>query len=365
MHFRLFIIVPAFTPDGPVKGAIALANSIAKAFETHIVSLKGGAGANSAIHPGIHVHDFGSVRSWAAKRQRLIALMPDGRARNAVISYCFSADAFSLSLRRRAILIASIRANNFVNYRESYGLTGLALAYLHYALLRAFDGVYVFDSIMAKQVARFSSKPPVIIGNFIDELCAERYRGEFLDTNGEPVRLVFLGSLTRRKQPLLLASAVRALVAEGLNITCTYVGEGMQRGELEQFVRDNRLADRINLTGFRQDPLRVLTEADLLVLPSISEGAPRAALEALFLGVPCVLRQVDGNAALISPGVNGELFRTDDELQDAIRRAVCLSLQLRKAGGRKQVLLAEQNRQSVASSMISRDIHTRLGTRAN
>jgi glycosyltransferase involved in cell wall biosynthesis len=84
----------------------------------------------------------------------------------------------------------------------------------------------------------------------------------------------------------------------------------------------------------------------VFVLPSLSEGAPRAALEALFLGVPCVLRNVDGNACLVSSGVNGVLFQTDDQLLEAIKGAVVLARKLRgiAGDGKKNNLLPDRNR---------------------
>ena len=53
-----------------------------------------------------------------------------------------------------------------------------------------------------------------------------------------------------------------------------------------------------------------------MIIPSLSEGVSRAALEALYLGVPCIMRDVDGNSELISSGVNGELFVNNDELSE-------------------------------------------------
>ena len=57
---------------------------------------------------------------------------------------------------------------------------------------------------------------------------------------------------------------------------------------------------------------------DCLVLPSLTEGVSRASLEALYLGVPCVMRNVDGNSELIKEGENGVLFDSDEQLSSAM-----------------------------------------------
>jgi glycosyltransferase involved in cell wall biosynthesis len=61
------------------------------------------------------------------------------------------------------------------------------------------------------------------------------------------------------------------------------------------------------------------------VLPSLSEGTPRSALEALHLGVPCVLRAADGNSELIASEQQGALFEEDAALPDTIARVAAYS----------------------------------------
>jgi glycosyltransferase involved in cell wall biosynthesis len=70
----------------------------------------------------------------------------------------------------------------------------------------------------------------------------------------------------------------------------------------------------VTLHGHLSNPYSLVGAADAMVLPSLSEGIARAALEALYLGVPCVLREADANAELILDSASGALFRHDDEL---------------------------------------------------
>ena len=57
-------------------------------------------------------------------------------------------------------------------------------------------------------------------------------------------------------------------------------------------------------------------------LPSLSEGTSRASLEALFIGLPCVLRKIDGNSELVEDGCNGILFEKDSDLYLAMLSAL-------------------------------------------
>lgn len=48
-----FILIPADTPDGPIKGAYALANSLSQHRNVTLVSIKKGPGANAALSDSV------------------------------------------------------------------------------------------------------------------------------------------------------------------------------------------------------------------------------------------------------------------------------------------------------------------------
>jgi glycosyltransferase involved in cell wall biosynthesis len=90
------------------------------------------------------------------------------------------------------------------------------------------------------------------------------------------------------------------------------------RSFLEAEIAGRNLARTVTCHGELANPYAILQKADCLVIPSESEGVPRSALEALYYGIPCILRDVDGNRELITPGRNGYLFREDWELAEAM-----------------------------------------------
>lgn len=65
--------------------------------------------------------------------------------------------------------------------------------------------------------------------------------------------------------------------------------------------------DKVRLLGQVSDPARLLTAADVLVLPSLTEGVPAVVLEAAFVGVPTVATRVGFVADLIDDGLTGLL----------------------------------------------------------
>lgn len=152
-----------------------------------------------------------------------------------------------------------------------------------------------------------------MIGNFVDESALGRLRMEPTPISG-PVRLVFLASLTKRKRPDLVLQALKKLKQNGQEFHLDIVGDGPLRPALEQQIQDAGLHAQVAIHGHLDNPYALLQQADYMLLPSESEGISRACLEALFFGVPCVVRDVDANRDLITSGVNGELFHSDKEL---------------------------------------------------
>jgi len=77
----------------------------------------------------------------------------------------------------------------------------------------------------------------------------------------------------------------------------TVIGDGPERAGLIDLAQSLGLADRVRFPGSlpgHQHVRKHLAEADLFVLPSRSEGLPRAMLEAMAMGLPCIGTRVGG-----------------------------------------------------------------------
>jgi glycosyltransferase involved in cell wall biosynthesis len=343
---NIFLLVPSLQPTGPGKGAFALANGLAGERHVNLVALKGGGGADAYIDPRVKVIAFGPRDSWASQLTRYRNLLHEsgGRDRIASISFCFSADMINLASRRMAVVCASVRGNLPQNYRMDHGIAGLVMAKVHLASLRHFDRVAVMTRAMASQVSRHGVVGPHIIGNFVDEPSLEVYRQD--SPHSGPLRAVFLASLSRRKCPLLLLKSLHDLRRGGVDMQLDIIGDGPLRRAFEDEVARLNLRAAVAMHGHLSDPYPILARADVMVLPSLSEGVSRAALEALYLGVPCVLRAVDGNQEVVQRGMNGGLFDRDAELAEVLLETAQWS---RQRQGRRHVLLPGECRQRRAS----------------
>jgi len=84
-------------------------------------------------------------------------------------------------------------------------------------------------------------------------------------------------------------------------------GEGVERPMLEQRIAALGLNGHFILAGFRDDLDRWLPWADVVVLPSFTEGLPNVALEAAAAGVPVVATAVGGTPEVVRDGQTGYL----------------------------------------------------------
>lgn len=121
---------------------------------------------------------------------------------------------------------------------------------------------------------------------------------------GAPVVMV-LSRLNRMKGIEYFLDAADVVAAKHPETRFLIVGDGASRRELESRAASLCLAGKIVFTGFRTDVPRLLSEVNLSVLPSLSEGLSNSLLESMAAGVPVVATRVGGNTEIVEDGVTG------------------------------------------------------------
>jgi len=102
------------------------------------------------------------------------------------------------------------------------------------------------------------------------------------------------------------------------------IGDGPERKKLESLTFNLGLRDRVFFLGWiRHSRLwKHLQQSGIFVLPSLSEGCPRAILEAMACGLPIVATKVGGIPEIMTDGVNGFLVPPMNEraIAEAVKR---------------------------------------------
>ena len=176
----------------------------------------------------------------------------------------------------------------------------------------------------ARRLCGIPSEKVAVVPNGVD---SERLRlnvrapsfGAELRPRREGVfRVIFAGRLHRVKGILTLLKAMRQL---GPSVELAIIGEGTQRFELEEYVRAHQMSDRIFFAGVSSETARWLVSADVVVLPTLSEGLPMIVLEAFQIGTPVIATVAGGLEQLITDGQTGLRIRQGNvgDLVNAIR----------------------------------------------
>lgn len=172
-----------------------------------------------------------------------------------------------------------------------------------------------------RRVLRIPERKIVTIRNGIP---LERFVCE--SGTGQPVRsrnnggpaTVFTSARLHPQKGLALLIEAACLVPEARFLIA---GDGPQRAELEVMAARLGVSARVHFLGYRSDVSALLRSCDVFALPSIYEGLPLAALEAMAAQRPIVASDVGGVREAIEHGDSGLLVPPGrpDELARAIR----------------------------------------------
>jgi glycosyltransferase involved in cell wall biosynthesis len=112
--------------------------------------------------------------------------------------------------------------------------------------------------------------------------------------------LLTVAKLAESKGHRYLIDALPRVLATIPNTVLLCAGDGPLRGTLEKRVRDLGMSRHVRFLGFRLDVADLLAAADLMVMPSHTEGLCSAIIEAMFAGCPIAASRVGGISELLT-----------------------------------------------------------------
>lgn len=100
----------------------------------------------------------------------------------------------------------------------------------------------------------------------------------------------------------VVIEVVKKLNDLGIDASVTFIGDGDLRPELEKMAEVLGVGASVTFTGLLGSAMEVrekLLEADMFILPTKAEGLPRAVIEAMAVGLPCLSTPVNGIPELL------------------------------------------------------------------
>lgn len=201
------------------------------------------------------------------------------------------------------------------------GLSRRRSSLLRSRYLRRADSIVSVSMALAREMELADGVPSdkvVVIPNGRDP---SMYRPVDPGEPSPPTRLVWIGQLDVAKRPEVFIELIETLIADGVEVVGTVIGEGPRKAELSE------LAARtgVSMLGRRDDVPELLAASDLLVFTGRPpEGMPGVLIEAGLAGLAVVSTRVPGADEVISDGETGILVGIDDRdaLTAAVRRLV-------------------------------------------
>lgn len=128
---------------------------------------------------------------------------------------------------------------------------------------------------------------------------------------GGQINFVFVGTLVSGKNPMFAIQLVEALFKKGYNVFLELYGEGIERNVLENYVSTNNLEKIIVLKGNQnQETVKEAYQSShFVILPSKSEGWPKAIAEGMFWGCVPVATTVSCVPFMLDYGERGVLLQ--------------------------------------------------------
>lgn len=212
------------------------------------------------------------------------------------IPYSFTAHANDIYLSSKTALAFKMKLARFIitisNYNQKY-LEGLVDKNIAKNIHCIYNGLKLQD---------FPSPP-----------------SQMLDAQPFPL-ILSVCRLVEKKGLLYLLHACRILLNEGYEFACYIVGDGPQRQELEQKIRELNLSNKVVLLGAQthKQVTEIYPKASIMALPCIitsngdRDGIPTVLIEALYIGIPSVSTAISGISELITSEINGLLVPPND-----------------------------------------------------
>ncbi|MFM9826058.1 glycosyltransferase, partial [Flavobacterium sp.] len=145
----------------------------------------------------------------------------------------------------------------------------------------------------------------------------EKQQIEIRNTNQKPIQFIFVGTLTKGKNPYYGIEIVKALNRSGIVATINLYGDGVLFEEIKASIIENNLQEFVFLNGNlnKESLIEVYKRSHFLVLQSGSfEGWPKVVAESMFWGCLPLAIPTSVVPQMLDNGNRGLLLTADLEV---------------------------------------------------
>lgn len=175
--------------------------------------------------------------------------------------------------------------------------------------------IFVSENIELETRAMIAPKTlvnSIVIKNGVNDLL-----GDYKNIKEIKNSFVFVGRIVKEKGVGELIEAFCRVAEKHLDTELNIYGDGEDLEEYKKLVSNNK---RIHFYGRTNEPLRVMAENEIFVLPSYREGLSLSLLDAAMMGKKIIASDIDGNLEVVADKKTGLLvpIKNVDKLVEAM-----------------------------------------------
>lgn len=180
-------------------------------------------------------------------------------------------------------------------------------------ILQNADAILALTENMRTKLKNICNTEIYVIPNGIE---LEEYNDEvmFPDRKANTKNILFVGRLRPVKGVQYLITAMKKIHEKMPDSRLILVGDGEERERLAALAIQLGIQEYVQFVGIvpQEEVKTFMQNADVFVLPSLSEGFPNVILEAMACGLPVIASRVGGIPDIITNDTNGYLVDAKD-----------------------------------------------------
>jgi glycosyltransferase involved in cell wall biosynthesis len=155
------------------------------------------------------------------------------------------------------------------------------------------------EKVLNSFLTKFSKSCVTVISNGINLSRLDSSERQL--TGNTKSNIITIGTLCKVKNHSMAILALNELLKRNIDCYLWVLGEGIEKSNLEKLAEDLNLSKRVKFIGKFKNVNDYLRQGALYWSTSISEGFSIANLEAISMGVPAIVTDVDGNQEMLQP----------------------------------------------------------------
>lgn len=299
---KVLIVTTARDVSGPVKGVFQFLNSLDGEIDYYLYNIRSNSTCcqlleQGAVKAGVELHSFDHSHRFSTGLLGAVSEFVDKHNIDIIQTHGYKPSIFGFYIRLRARI-------PWVCF--FHGLTTENMKVRVYHLIDKISHLFasrliIISDAMRNQVfSRLNKNRTTVIRNAVElpaNIDRQNKKESFLkelEIHPDRKLLVVVGRLSPEKGVDVFMEAFAELYETEKAVHAVIVGDGQERGDLEQLAKKLDCEKGVSFTGFRSSVAEFIQSATIVVIPSRSEGIPNVLLEAMSFGRAVVATSVGG-----------------------------------------------------------------------